>query len=345
MYVRNSRFYLIGILFIFLSCTKQEKNNSRSFYCWQSTVQFNENEIARLESLQIEKLYIRFFDVSWDKSSLQPLPVSLTNISSAVAEKFQIVPVVFITNESISNLDTNQIKTLAYKISKLTEALLAKNKIAAPSEIQIDCDWNEKTKENYFLLLNELKKFPARKNCIWTATIRLHQIKFYEQTGVPPVNRGTLMFYNMGNVEDYHAPNSIYQTEIAKQYLGRIDAYPLPLDAAIACYSWGLLFEDQKLLKIFYPLSATDLPDSLFTKQSNQMYSAKKNFYFEGQFMTTGDEIKIETMSPALAIQSAKLLSTHLKNESRSVILYHLDSTVLNQYSDEEFENLFNCFN
>ena len=308
-------------------------------------MQYNKEEIARLDTLEIQKLYIRFFDVTWDKSTGQPLPVSLMSISRVIAEKFQIVPVIFITNESLGQLNSDQVNTLASKMSKLIEDLLEKNKINKPDEIQIDCDWNETTRNNYFLLLNELKKYPSWKNCIWSATIRLHQIKFREKTGVPPVDRGALMFYNMGNVEDYSAENSIYDESIAKQYLSRIEDYPLPLDAAIACYSWGLLFEDQKLLKIFYPLSEFELPDSLFYHSSKNTFTAKTNFYFEGQFMDAGDEIKIESMQPELSSAAAHLLSPNLKNEPRSVILYQLDSIVLNQYSNEEFENLFNCFN
>ena len=333
------------MVIVFASCKKEEQTTNRSFYCWQTNVQYNSAEIARLDSLKIQKLYIRFFDVTWDKSTAQPLPVSLTNISKPIAEKFQIVPVIFITNESLGQLNSDQINTLAFKISKLIEDLLEKNKVNLPSEIQIDCDWNETTRDNYFLLLDELKKYPVWKNCIWSATIRLHQIKFHEKTGVPPVSRGTLMFYNMGNVEDYGAANSIYDEKIAKQYLNRIKDYPLPLDAAIACYSWGLLFEDQKLMKIFYPLSAYELPDSLFSHETKNIFIAKTDFYFEGQFVVAGDEIKIESMNSELSAASAQLLYPNLKNEQRSVILYHLDSIVLNQYSNEEFENLFNCFN
>lgn len=301
--------------------------------------------MERLDATGVKKLYIRFFDITLDKSSGQPLPVSLTTISNAVAKKYDIVPVIFITNESIRQLDSSKIITLAFKMSKLIEDLLEKNKLSQPAEIQIDCDWTGQTRANYFLLLNELKKYPGWKNCKWSATIRLHQIKFREETGVPPVDRGALMFYNMGKVDEYQEANSIYTKEAAMQYLDRINDYPLPLDAAIACYSWGLLFENEKLIKIFYPLVDDDLPDSLFEKRSEQFFVAKQNFYFEGQFLVAGDEIKIESISPAMAVEAATTLSAHLENEPRSVILYQLDSVVLNQYTNEEFENIFNCFN
>ncbi|MBK9507905.1 MAG: hypothetical protein IPO03_21385 [Bacteroidetes bacterium] len=88
----------------------------------------------------------------------------------------------------------------------------------------------------------------------------------------------------MGNIEDDKSVNSIYDENIAAQYVDNINAYPLALDAAIACYSWGLLYDNHQLLRIFYPLYQDEISDSLFSKVENNTYKANGNFYFEGSF-------------------------------------------------------------
>ena len=78
-------------------------------------------------------------------------------------------------------------------------SILDVNQLNIPKEIQLDCDWNSSTQKKYFNLIEEMKLYPTWENIVWSATIRLHQLKYPKQTGVPPVNKGVLMFYNMGN--------------------------------------------------------------------------------------------------------------------------------------------------
>lgn len=337
-------FLLCCFLCIISSCTTEDEEISRSFYYWQSNFQLSVAEKHTLENLEIKKLYIKFFDIKWEASAGQPIPVASIQFREAIPENIHFVPVIFITNETLLNLNSEEIKTLAFKTSKKLEDILQENKLATPGEIQLDCDWNASTSEKYFLLIEEMKKFPSWEKTQWSATLRLHQIKYAEDTGIPPVNRGMLMFYNMGNIEDLTSKNSIYEKEIAGSYLEKVSDYPLPLDAAIACYSWGLLFEHNRLLKIFYPLYAQNIPDSLFAKQGENIFTAKDNFYFEGTFINSGNTLKLETMSPQLSLESAEILAGEMKNKPFSVILYHLDSNIVNNYSDENFEAIFSAF-
>jgi hypothetical protein len=297
-----------------------------------------------LHELSVKKLYVKFFDVSWLPEANQPIPVATIAFSDAAPADVQLVPVIFITNEVLQKLTSGEIQTLAFKINKKIEDILQFNNLSIPAEIQIDCDWSETTRDKYFHLLTELKTFPLWQKTTWSATIRLHQIKYASLTGVPPVNKGLLMFYNMGNIENPLSKNSIYTSEIARLYLDNIWDYPLPLDAAIACFSWGLLFENETLLKIFYPLYPTDMPDTLFTKQDENVFTVKQDCYFEGTFLTQGNTLKLENMSPALSLESAKLLASKMKNADMSVILYHLDTSILKRYTYEEFANLYSAF-
>ena len=338
---------LLPIFLLILSCDNEEISVIPAFYYWQSEFSLSQAEKATLNALEVKKLYIKFFDVGWDEGSAQPVPLATVTFPEEIPNATEIVPVVFITNETLEKLgaqNETDIKLLAFKIARKIEYIIELNRLPQPLEIQLDCDWNETTRPSYFLLIEALKAFPPFKELKWSATIRLHQIKYFEKTGIPPVDRGTLMFYNMGDIENAETKNSIFDSNTATPYLDNINEYPLPLDVAIACFSWGLLFDEGKLLKIFYPLYAEDMVDSLFINSNENNFIAKKNFYFEGQFLAEGNTIKLETQTPESSLAAAKLLGERLKSANRTVILYHLDSNIINHYTNENFTNIYSAF-
>ena len=339
--------YLLPLLLLILSCKKQEISVIPAFYFWQSGFNLSEQEEESLEVLCVKKLYVKFFDVGWDAGSGQPVPLATLSFKEKIPDATQLIPVVFITNETFEKLGVKNdtaIKLLAFKIARKIEYLVETNNLTSPKEIQLDCDWTETTEQSYFFLIEAIKNFPAFKQMKWSATIRLHQIKYFEKTGVPPVDRGTLMFYNMGDIENVNTKNSIFEANIALQYIENINEYPLPLDVAIACFSWGLLFDEGKLLKIFYPLYKEDMADSLFINSEESIYITKKNFYFEGQFLVEGNTIKLETQTAESSLAAAKLLNEHLKSADRTVILYHLDQNIIKHYTNENFEAIYSSF-
>ena len=85
-------------------------------------------------------------------------------------------------------------------------------------ELQIDCDWTESTRDKYFHLLSTLRNELERNKQIISATIRLHQVKYAAITGIPPVHRGMLMYYNMGKINATDN-NSVYDKKIAEKYI------------------------------------------------------------------------------------------------------------------------------
>jgi len=54
---------------------------------------------------------------------------------------------------------------------------------------------------------------------------------------VPPVDKGLLMFYNMGKISpDLNARNSIYNRADAEAYLESLPNYRLSLDVALPVF-------------------------------------------------------------------------------------------------------------
>ena len=338
---------IIGIFVSALtSCTgKKQSVVDRGFYYWQTEFHLSEGEKNTLSSLHVTKLFVKFFDVDWDNATAQPVPQASLICNENIPPSFSVVPVIYIANRVFENISADDIQVLAFKCNKKIQDILEQNKFLSPAEIQIDCDWTVGTKEKYFRFLEEMKKFPAWKNITWSATIRLHQVKYPDKTGIPPVNRGTLMFYNMGDIQKKDTVNSIFDSGNAEKYIASVKNYPLPLDAGIALFSWGLLFDDHELLKIIYPLHPSDMTmDTLFSETQHDVFTAQYDGYYRGSFVDKGDEIRIEEMDPARSLSSAQMLAGEMKNDSICVILYHLDSTILKLFSNEDIEAVYNAF-
>ena len=125
----------------------------RAFYHWKSVFNITEYEKKTLTDLNVKTLYVRFFDINWDNNLQQPLPLAQLRIKNQFflkKEPVSIIPVVFITNSCIRNIDTSQVEETGIKISTLINKICSVNQFRF-SELQIDCDWTESTKEKYFI--------------------------------------------------------------------------------------------------------------------------------------------------------------------------------------------------
>lgn len=264
-----------------------------SFYHWKNS--FNEKNIK-------EKLYIKVLDISYSNK----LEFVKTRFTQEVPKDF--IPTVYITNEAMKNINFKEISSLILEQTKAYEF----------NELQIDCDWSLLSKANYFDLLKELK---VKSNKKISATIRLHQIKYFAKTGVPPVDYGVLMYYNMANITDINTKNSILDNNIAKKYHYNFDEYPLRLKLALPLYSQAVRFRKDKPLDIFEGLKKEDF-NQHFIKIDTNLYEVKKSIYFKKKYIYKGDIFRFEDSSKkdiAIAINDFFSLS---KNPFNEIIFY-----------------------
>ena len=233
---------------------------TKAFYYWKSEFSLSEYEKRALTQNDINKLYIRFFDVDWDPISNQAVPKAVVYFKENPPVAF--VPTVFITNRTLEKLSWGGIEELAKKVQQKiwqihrqhsqadipridNSAKFSRNTLHI-HELQIDCDWTLQTKAKYFELLNQLSKQLDANHSHFgykvalSATIRLHQIKFYRTTGVPPVARGMLMYYNMGDWKSPRTENSILDLNTASRYADYVSDYPLPLDVVLPLFRWAI---------------------------------------------------------------------------------------------------------
>ena len=255
-----------------VSCNEKRKDRQieRSFYYWKSVLNLTEFERRRLDSLDVKTIYLKFFDVDWDEEGKKPVPVAkLQAPRGKLQGGISIIATVFITNACIQKIDSSQIEKLAENIYSLIVEIKESIGLDSIPEIQIDCDWTETSKEKYFRLLNNIKlqitnsssEASAKEGTKLSCTIRLHQVKYISKSGIPPVDRGLLMCYNMGNLKDPATKNSILETDELKKYTGNLSNYPLPLDIALPLFDWKVLYRNN-----FYTGLIQNLPETAIRK-------------------------------------------------------------------------------
>lgn len=342
------------------------KQTTKAFYYWKSVFSLSDYEKKALTQNGINKLYIRFFDVDWDPVSKQAVPKAVVYFKENPPVAF--VPTVFITNRTLEKLSWGGIEELAKKIQqkiwqihrqqsqadvpRIDNSAKFSRKTLHIHELQIDCDWTLQTKTKYFELLNQLsKRLDENHNHFGyevslSATIRLHQIKFYRTTGVPPVARGMLMYYNMGDWKNPRTENSILDLTTASRYADYISDYPLPLDVVLPLFRWAIFYRNGRPLKIINHLSHTDFQDnSLFKKASEtNQYIALTNTHLWGISVRRGDRFRVEESTVNHLSISARTLAQEIQNTKLTFALYHLDSTNLSHYERDSLQQIIQAF-
>lgn len=329
----------IFLLFL-ISCTPTKKEITPAFYHWQTNFSLTQSEKKYLENLSIKKLYVKFFDVDWNGKMQESLPVAEVILDTTDLKNIEIIPTIFITNRSLKNYPLEKIDLLGKNI--LEKIFSIKKNVR---EIQVDCDWSERTEQKYFQLLHFFKKEIQKQNIQLSATIRLHQIKYFKRTGVPPVDRGMLMFYNVDDVKDWETKNSILDLEVAKQYFFNFENYPLKLDVALPIFSWGVLYRGGGMVKLINNLRADDMTDdSLFLQTDETHYEVIKSTYLHGKYLYEGDIIRLETVPLETLKMSAKLLKSKIENPNVTISFYHLDTTTIKHYPYANLEKIIDVF-
>jgi hypothetical protein len=338
----KSLFILACILFEFTSCTHHENiKTNRAFYYWKTTFKLSPYDLHILDTLHINKLYIRLFDVD-NTDADKTEPIGVVKFLSPLPSTLDMVPVVFIKNRVFENSTPEKVSDIVEKIyAKIYSVISPAHKNI--KEIQIDCDWTLSTKKQYFFFLEKLKN--KISPVAISATIRLHQVKYSTLTGIPPVNRGMLMFYNMGDINNPNTLNSIYDDASADKYVSSVGHYNIPLDVALPIFSWIVQERNGKTISLLTNITLEDISqDSSFSVDGNLKYRAGSSFFLHGNYIMQGDRFRVEEINPDICMQAAKKISGKLLRTDRTVVLFDLDSTNISRYEQQDFEKIFRCF-
>lgn len=370
-------FFIYIIIFVlFSSCesskSKKEITNEKfSFYYWKNRLKYSKEIEEILISMKISKIYLHYFDVDvvkynadnenfieYDENEeieetnnmnfekgesfeeetefsddYKSYPTYVVIEIDKFFKKFKIVPVVFITNRAIKI--TNP-KILAKNIKSLVDEISLYHFKKIIDEIQLDCDWTEETKNSYFKLIELLKQdFKV------DVTIRLHQIKFKNKTGIPPVERGTLMLYNVAKIGsiDY---NSILDSRIVNQYIDKNTDYPIKLNVALPVFTQLVIINNKGDVKLLNNPDIESIVNNhkCFSVLKDNLYKVNIDTLFKSYYLYKDYKIKIEKVSEKEIIECCKILKKS-KLKIKNFIFYHLDESVKNNYNIKKLmENL-----
>ncbi|MDR6761688.1 hypothetical protein J2Y38_001897 [Flavobacterium sp. 2755] len=327
---------------LFLGCSNKIENVEKSFYYWKSNSwQLSDNEKARMRDLQVNKLYVKFFEVDHDEN-YGDFPISKTSLRYYGEQILTIVPTVYIKNEVFKNTNEKRMDTLADNVNFLINKYTKENfeKANPVTEFQMDCDWTLKTKDNYFYFLKKLKAISKKQI---SCTLRLYPYKYPEKMGTPPVDKATLMCYNLVNPLDNHSKNSILDLKELGLYLNKEKKYPLHLDIALPTYSWMQVYQNNKFSKVIYD-NQKEILESL-KKIKPLWYEVTKDQLAGDFYLRIGDKIKYEVLTPEQINQAIEIIKKNVVFDPETTVrLFHLDEEQLSKYNDEALSGFYTNF-
>ena len=371
------------LLFVVLNGASCENDHEviRSFCYWKTDLNFQKEDDSLVKELNVKHLYVRFFDVDWNPYAKEPLPVATIGNVSLNQSNPEITPSIFITNEVVLQSNKKQLDSLAVRIAKRvnqigikmneTKADVIANAIVYPKdyykqknykqlnydsvkalelaklkvdfkEILIDCDWSEKSKDNYFYLVKQIKKgFPTAQI---SSTIRLWQYKFASKAGIPPVDKGLLMCYNLTKPDDFKTKNSIATSDELAQYITHGD-YKLKLDIALPLYSWAVVFRGNQFKGIISDYDQL-LNDSIkLKKMSGTKYVLEDDILVGQTYLRNGDEIRIEKISDDELDKMISIVKGKIKIDNQTrVTFFSFDKKYINDYGTQNISGYYARF-
>lgn len=322
--MKTIHFALFMAMALLSACTNTSpKNNTpvteaeqhgNGVYYWKTVFELNDTERNFLKEHQVKRLYLRLFDVvpaeNGAQHDFEVVPNATIAFREPMPEGVEIVPVVYITIDAL-RLINSPTNNYAEIITQRVMNMVDFNNLGNIREIQLDCDWTQQTQDCYFAfcqaMKNELQPYDIQLSC----TIRLWQLA----CACPPVDRGVLMLYNTGTITNPNTNNSILDIEDVKTFL-KGEPYDLPLDFAYPTYSWYVWFRNDNYMGLFH-----NHPD---------------------EKVEAGDVVRYEHVSFNELQQLDSLVRMKMPDaDNASIILYHLDSANLSNYTTDEIRQIY----
>lgn len=327
-----------GILCCLVSCKRDKTEHA--FYYWKTSPA--SVSAAKIKQLGISHFYIRIMDVDWDERLQMPVPVSpLSQVPEAI-QKLNFTPVVFITNRTFARAGDYWADSLAVRLSTYLGSRIARLRPDSAGrvydEIQVDCDWTPATRDRYFRFLSRFKALNKDRKI--TATIRLYPYKYPDKMGVPPVDKGMLMCYNLGRIAEPGTRNSVFDARELNRYLTN-RKYALPLDIALPVFGWYAWFRAGSFKGIIYA-SELSSGDSLAATAGQGQLRVPGDRELAGKYLRAGDILRSEYPAADDLEQAAKTLKTHIPGIQR-VAFYHWDEPAINRY-EPTIQHIYDLF-
>ena len=293
-------------LFITTGCHREGTKNVRSLYYWSTVFSVSDEQKEFIDRHEVSRIYLRYFDVVIDSKD-EVMPNATCIFKSSVPDSIEIIPTVFIVNEVMARDVDSLPELILRRVLQMSET----NYVPKPKEIQIDCDWTQRTQKRYFDFLTHLHELTEAEGMTLSTTIRLHQLSL----PVPPVDKGVLMVYNTGDVTRLDVDKPILDPQDIAPYIKWLPDYDLPLTEALPLFTWRVLFRGGKFVGIMH---------------SDDEYP-----------VIEGDSIAVR--QPEMDdIRQAKKMIESREGIADEIILFDMNTNNISRFNDTDYEEIFN---
>ncbi|NOS91730.1 MAG: hypothetical protein HOP30_07395 [Cyclobacteriaceae bacterium] len=347
----NDRF--IGFLWLLtivvsmqlVSCTNHKVETvERAFYYWKGYPYLSSKEVGVCDTLGVLKIYSKFFEVNFnqERGSFPEAKTSWGERYLQVGRFKEVVPTVYLRNIVFLKSTKEELDILADNVNFLITKYRSEkfNSTTIIQEFQMDCDWTMKSKDNYFYFLKKLKAISGKQI---SCTLRLYPYKYPDKMGVPPVDKVTLMCYNLLNPLENPGKNSILDLNELSSYLNGAEKYPLHLDFALPIYSWAQVYHNERFSEVLY--TNNQILKTLLKQEKPLWYTVMRDTLINETYLRNGDQLKFEEIDAEKIRGAIALLKKHISfDHTTTITLFHLDEEQLNQFTNAELSSFYSDF-
>ncbi len=296
---------LLLTLLLMTACHEQQKE--RGMYYWSTVFRMDSAKQTFLKEHQINRLYVRYFDVVVDEQD-RVMPNATISFKDSIPQGMEVIPTVFIVNDCMKHDISDLAEKLLRRIIQMNET----HHIGKVHEIQIDCDWTPSTRKTFFHFMETLRTLAKGHDIRLSSTIRLHQLS----QQAPPADYGVLMMYNTGDFTKLSCERPILDMRDVRPYLPALKKYSLPLSAAYPLYRWRIVFRNGRYVGILH--TDDELP------------------------ILPGDSIVIRQPELEEILKAKQAVTQQNARANNEVILFDLNNTNISRFKKEDYEKIFN---
>jgi hypothetical protein len=318
----------------------------KGVYYWKTTMDFSANDILLLQKMNVKKIYFRIFDIVYDDIKKTPAPqqpVNVVNTASWVGKLpgVSLIPVIFITQDLMQKTQSHDLPVLASNMAKLSKEIIERGKLGYSGEFQLDCDWTPTTRDKYFRLIELFrsafnKKSNAHPEWKISTTIRLHQVKYSKNTGVPPADEFSLMAYNIKDVLEFTKEPTMFNLNELKKYLSSAQDYPQALNIILPVFREVYVYRAGRLKTVLTDVDDNELDNKkVFEKKSPGIYLCVKYTDYNGQHFDAGDVVKIETETPGELFRAMDIIEKSVRTGD-TLSFYYFDGKMIGRFLNEK---------
>lgn len=332
------RTFLALLLALLAGCGEEHIPAQASFYFWRTRLELSAPERKALSDLEAKRLRVRLFDVVKDARGIHPLG-KLRAAPGASLPVAEVLPVVFLREAVFRGAP--DATGLAGRILAERDEICQEGNLPCKG-LELDCDWTPGSREGFFALCRTLgDSLHARKERLHS-TLRLHQYRNPAQTGVPPVDRLTLMAYNLGPTTATPQRQSILDLKELARWLETKSIYPKPLDIALPLYGWALVVRDGRPVDLLQQAGAAEL-DTLpwLETEPDGLRKARQGFFLHGRWIRKDDRLKLESPDARTLRKAADLLARRLPpQKDRELVFFDLSEGALASHPVPQLHDL-----